>query len=222
MDDIADVIHREREDLMDRIRDLTREIRLKHLIIDQFVPTQEYMRIERRSEWADEINDWVIPNLEYTGNNIKLQKAQMKDGKGDYGFLSEKVIMDDNSEDEDYEAAATKRVHEAISSILMEEEEEMGVQQPFEPPEKQSVYFRYTDEGAVREDPEEAAKKEKKRKNRQQSAKRPLTAKKKKADMVTGDIEKMVSVMGAQQRADQTTKVAQKKMYPKAKGLVTD
>lgn len=34
MDDIADVIHREREDLMDRIRELTREIRLKHLIID--------------------------------------------------------------------------------------------------------------------------------------------------------------------------------------------
>jgi hypothetical protein len=91
------------------------------------MPTQEYMRIERRSEWADEINDWVIPNLEYTGNNIKIQKAQMKDGKGDYGFLSEKVIMDDNSEDEDYEAAATKRVNEAISSILMEEEEEMGM-----------------------------------------------------------------------------------------------
>ena len=36
--DIKEVIHREREDLMDRIRDLTREIRLKHLIIDQFIP----------------------------------------------------------------------------------------------------------------------------------------------------------------------------------------
>ena len=34
LDDIEDVIHREREDLMDRIRELTREIRLKHLIID--------------------------------------------------------------------------------------------------------------------------------------------------------------------------------------------
>ena len=34
LDDIKEVIHREREDLMDRIRDLTREIRLKHLIID--------------------------------------------------------------------------------------------------------------------------------------------------------------------------------------------
>jgi hypothetical protein len=29
-----DVIHREREDLMDRIRELTREIRKQHLIID--------------------------------------------------------------------------------------------------------------------------------------------------------------------------------------------
>jgi hypothetical protein len=34
MEDMGDVIHREREDLMDRIRELTREIRLKHLIID--------------------------------------------------------------------------------------------------------------------------------------------------------------------------------------------
>lgn len=32
--DIQDVIHKEREDLMDRIRELTREIRLKHLMID--------------------------------------------------------------------------------------------------------------------------------------------------------------------------------------------
>ena len=55
---------------MDRIRELTREIRLKHLIIDQFVPAQEYMRIERRSEWCEDLQDWVIPNLEYTGNNM--------------------------------------------------------------------------------------------------------------------------------------------------------
>jgi hypothetical protein len=34
LDDAAEMIHREREDIMDRIRELTREIRLKHLIID--------------------------------------------------------------------------------------------------------------------------------------------------------------------------------------------
>lgn len=71
--------------------------------------------------------------------------------------------------------------------------------QPYVPPEKQSVYFRYTDDGAVREDPEDAAKHEKNKKKRLQSAKRPLTAKKKKADMVTGDLVNMVQTMSAQQ-----------------------
>ena len=139
-----------------------------------------------------------------------------------------KQLMDQNimglsdSEDEDYEAAATKRVNEAISSILLEEEAEMGEQQPpYIPHEKQSVFFRYTDDGAVREDPDEAAKKEKNRKKRLQSAKRPLTAKKKKADMVTGDLVSMVQTMGAQQTAEQKMKIKREKMYPKALGLVT-
>lgn len=72
----------------------------------------------------------MIPNLEFTGNNIKLQKAKMKDGAGgnQFKFLKENVMsLDENSEDEDYEAAATKRVQEAVQSILMEEEEEMGM-----------------------------------------------------------------------------------------------
>ena len=112
-----------------------------------------------------------------------------------------------------------ERQREEARQPLLEEEEEMGIQaSAYVPPEKMSVYFRYTDDGAVREDPENAAKKEKKRKQRMQSAKRPLTAKKKKADMLTGDIEKMVTTMGAQQRADQATKKSQAKIYPKAKG----
>lgn len=162
--DIQDEIHREREDLMDRIRELTREIRQKHLIIDQFIPPQEYMKIERRAEWNEAINDWVIPNIEYTGNNIKIQKAKKKEGK-ENGFnnnLFEHILGLEESEDEDYEQAATKRVNEAINSILNEEDEELA----YVPPEKQSVFFKYTDDGAVREDPEQAAKKEKNKKKR--------------------------------------------------------
>jgi hypothetical protein len=154
------------------------------------------MRIERRAEWAEDINDWIIPNVEYTGNNIKIQKAKKKEGKDAFAHnLYENILNLEESEDEDYEAAATKRVNEAINSILNEEEEEAGAQLAFVPPEKMSVYFKYTDDGAVREDPEQAAKKEKNKKKRLQSAKRPLTAKKKKADMVTGDLVNMVQTM---------------------------
>ena len=54
LDDMQEIIHREREDLMGRIRELTREIRMKHLIIDQFILAHEYQRIERRAMWSDD------------------------------------------------------------------------------------------------------------------------------------------------------------------------
>lgn len=155
------------------------------------------MKIERRAEWSDQADNWSIPNIEFTGNNIKVQKAQTKEGRGGpKSFLYESLLNMEESEDEDFEAAATKRVNEAISSILIEEEEETGVPQ-YVPPENLSIFYRYTEEGAVREDPDVAAKKEKNKKKRLQSAKRPLTAKKKKADMVTGDIEHMIKTMSA-------------------------
>lgn len=125
------------------------------------------MRIERRAEWDDSINDWIIPNVELTGNNLKIQKAKKKEGKDGGAFgnsFFENILNMEESEDEDFETAATKRVNEAISSILNEEEEEVGMQ--FIPPEKMSVYFKYTDDGAVREDPESEAKREKNKKKR--------------------------------------------------------
>ena len=218
--DLQDEIHREREDLMDRIRELTREIRQKHLIIDQFIPAQEYMRIERRAEWNEDTNDWVLPNVEFTGNNIKIQKAKKKEGKDSIfgNSLFENILNMDESEDEDYEAAATKRVNEAINSILNEEEEEAGLS--IVPPEKFSVYFKYTDDGAVREDPDQAAKKEKNKKKRLQSAKRPLTAKKKKADMVTGDLLSMVQTMTSSQATEKSIRKSKQVVYPKAQGLI--
>lgn len=122
------------------------------------------------------------------------------------------------SEDEDFESAATKRVNEAITSILNEEEgDEMDGK--YIPPDKISVYFRYTDEGAIREDPEEAAKKEKNKKKRLQSGKRPITGKKRKVDMVSGDIEKMVQQMTSSQAAEKSAK-SKKKIFPKSQGLV--
>jgi len=114
------------------------------------------------------MDNWTIPNLEFTGNNIKTQKAQSKEGRGGpvNPFYENIIDMGEESEDEDFEAAATKRVNEAISSILIEEEEETG-QPQFVPTENLSVYYRYTEEGAVREDPEVARKKEKQRRKRE-------------------------------------------------------
>ena len=216
---MGEVIHREREDLMDRIRELTREIRLKHLLIDQFIPATEYFRIERRAEWNDEANEWFIPNMEFTGNNLKTAKAKKKEGKQLHSLMYENILnFDDSDGEENFEEAATKRVNEAIGSILQEEDEETQIQ--YQNPDKQSVFFRYTDDGAVREDPEEAEKKEKNKKKRAASAKRPLTAKKKKQDLANMDIDKMVSSMVGEQKLDQNERKSKKQIFPKAQGLV--
>lgn len=109
---------------MDRIRELTREVRMKHLIIDQFIPPSEYMRIEKRAGWEEETNDWVIPNVEYSGNNIKIQKANKKEGKAVNNALFENIMnLDGESDEENFEEAASKRVTEAINSILIEEDD---------------------------------------------------------------------------------------------------
>lgn len=97
----------------------------------------EYMKIEARAEWAPDENDWLIPNVEYTGNVLKEQKEQIKKATGKIGNgMGENLLGFEDSEDEDYEAEATKRVNEAITSILVEEEGEMLEQAPYVPPEK--------------------------------------------------------------------------------------
>ena len=152
----------------------------------------------------------VTATFIFSRENIKK-----KEGKKLNNNLFDNILnMDEGSDEEDFEQAATKRVNEAINSILVEEDEEL--QASYKPPEKQSVFFRYTDDGAVREDPEEAAKREKNKKKRLQSAKRPLTAKKKKVDISTVDMVSMVNTMSGQQKLDLNEKKSKKQIFPKA------
>lgn len=87
----------------------------------------------------------------------------------------------------------------------------------FVPTDSQSVFYKYTEEGAVREDPEHGKKKDKKKK-KSQSAKRPLTAKK----MKKGDIVSMVETMTNSQKVAKHESKHKKKQaaFPTAKGLV--
>lgn len=213
-------IQRERENLMMRIKELTNEIRLKHLIIDNYIPAAEYVKIERRAEWNEEMKEWQLPNLEYTGNNIKKNKKMQKEGKKINGlesnFLYEHILnFEEDSEEEDYKEAATMRVKSMISNILVEEgeDEQLAAFAETQP----AVYYKYTDNGAEREDPEKSKKKKKKG---PASAKRPITAKK----MKKGDIVSMVETMTNAQHITKLEgkKIAKAKKFPKAKGLSTD
>jgi len=213
-------IQRERESMMYRIRELTKEIRQKHLIIDNFIPAAEYLKIEKRAMWNEEMKEWQLPNLEYTGNNIKINKKMQKEGKQIDGlesnFLYEHILnFEEDSEEEDYKEAATQRVQSMINNILVEEGDDD--QQATLAEQQQAVFYKYTDNGAEREDPNKLKKKKDKKKKNIKSAKRPITAKK----MKKGDIVSMVETMTNAQHVNKIEgkKAVKAKNFPKAKGL---
>jgi hypothetical protein len=101
-----------------------------------------------------------------------------------------------------------------ISNIMLEEGEEEAAPLPINV--QPSVYYKYTDTGAEREDPEALTKK-KKKKGDKKGAGRPLTAKKIK----NGDIVSMVETMTHGQQVSKVEKEAKKRKaaFPKAKGI---
>lgn len=57
--------------MVDTIRALDRQIKLKHLVVDAFVPPKYAEMIEQSALW-DSVNDrWVIGGLNYAANNIE-------------------------------------------------------------------------------------------------------------------------------------------------------
>lgn len=62
---------REREDMLDTIRQLTHSIKLKDIIINNFIPEEHYRAIEMRAVYNQEEDQWTIPRLDLAGNNFR-------------------------------------------------------------------------------------------------------------------------------------------------------
>jgi hypothetical protein len=57
---------------------LTREIRLRDVVLESFVPLSALQLIEERAQW-DAMNDaWHIPGIEYAGNQVRAVNADMR------------------------------------------------------------------------------------------------------------------------------------------------
>ncbi len=63
---------REREEVLETVRQLTRQVKLKDLILSNFVPPDDAARLEARACWREELDAWTLPRLELAGNNLLL------------------------------------------------------------------------------------------------------------------------------------------------------
>lgn len=68
---------REKESLLDNIRDLARNLRLQLLIIDECIPQREIELIENVSEYDEASQSWKIPHYNQAGNILHQRRRRL-------------------------------------------------------------------------------------------------------------------------------------------------
>ncbi|KAI8850797.1 P-loop containing nucleoside triphosphate hydrolase protein [Chytridium lagenaria] len=73
--DLQEEHQREREGLLDTVRELTIELKLKMLIINSFVPEDELQALEERGDYDEAAEKWRVPYVAHAGNNIRGKRS---------------------------------------------------------------------------------------------------------------------------------------------------
>ena len=75
----------ERNDYLDTIRSLDRQIKLKNLVMEEFIPPHYSDLIENHAVY-DHINDaWMVEGVEYAGNNVARSEMYFGGGGNNFG-----------------------------------------------------------------------------------------------------------------------------------------
>ena len=63
--------------MYETIYELTNQLKLKNMIIENFIPPEETKKVEKNADWDEEINDWKLKNT-----RPKLPAGAQKDRGG--------------------------------------------------------------------------------------------------------------------------------------------
>jgi len=221
LNDQQEEFTREREAYQEQIRELSRQLKLKSLIIDHFIPQDEANKIELRSVWSEEIDDWILPNLHLSGNSLRptrpgsslgltrptAEYARMAKNFGDPNprFRGDNVLdlpldMPEKTVEE-FDGTVSEKMQNAINTALNDEDEDITLMNLENQP---NVYYVYAEDGIEKEDGR--TPKDNKKKRLQSAVRKPQSAMKNKQDSAS--------------KAD-TKEFSPEDNFPKAKGLVT-
>ncbi|KAI9103234.1 P-loop containing nucleoside triphosphate hydrolase protein [Phlyctochytrium arcticum] len=73
--DLQEEHQREREQLLDTVRDLTRDLKLRMLVIDSFVPRDSLELLESFAEYDETSEKWRLAHIAHAGNNIRGKRS---------------------------------------------------------------------------------------------------------------------------------------------------
>jgi len=80
VEDLQSEFQLEKTDLLETIRQLSRTVKLKELIIANFIPEDYSKKIEKRAVWNHEEDSWNVQKIDLAGNKIRALRP-MSNGK---------------------------------------------------------------------------------------------------------------------------------------------
>lgn len=152
--DLQKEFQQEREDMLENIRELRKEVKLVQITIENFIPMEHYQQIVERAQYDDSTDEWVISNIDLAGNRIRPANNKKRPGDEDRGEIS---------------------AHQALlrGSPQNDQNNEMINERP-------NVYFVYTEDGGcARAETRSMMSPQKTKNQRMKSAGRPGTASRK-------------------------------------------
>jgi len=190
--DLQKEFQQEREDMLENIRELRKEVKLVQITIENFIPMEHYQQIVERAQYDESTDEWVISNIDIAGNRIRPN--------------NKKRLGDDDRELNPHQALL--RGHQQN-----DQNPEMNNERP-------NVYFVYTEDGAQRAETRTMVSPQKTKNQRTKSAGRPGTASRKgravKQPVAAGSAMPMSNFLHSPEPEDDDLPFN----YPKARGLV--
>ncbi|KAE8892655.1 hypothetical protein PF005_g24812 [Phytophthora fragariae] len=97
--DLNSEFERERENMLDTIREQTKEAKLLEQLVELFLPQNELVKVWERAVWSEEREEWNLPKLKPRSDfhTIKLPTLPLGGGGGNAGIESggAEVVSDD-------------------------------------------------------------------------------------------------------------------------------
>ncbi|XP_051166326.1 kinesin-II 85 kDa subunit [Leptopilina boulardi] len=75
LSDLQEEHQREMEGLLECVRGIGRELQLQELVLNSYIPAQYQTMIERYVHWNEDIGEWQLKCVAYTGNNMRKAQA---------------------------------------------------------------------------------------------------------------------------------------------------
>lgn len=78
---------REKEGIYENIRSLSRELALCELVLNSYIPQEYQMMISQYTHWNEDIGEWQLKCVAYTGNNMRKHIADNEQNAKELDFV---------------------------------------------------------------------------------------------------------------------------------------